>query len=95
MDTLFSAESDLGPGIEKNETTRIFEWFYRCNNGGVRAHGTGMGLSIAKAIVEAHGGKIDVVSGAGCGSVFTSSLPLDPLATGNVDRHSKFPRGRS
>ncbi|HEY2117792.1 MAG TPA: ATP-binding protein [Candidatus Acidoferrum sp.] len=86
--------ADHGPGIEKNETARIFERFYRCNNGGVRAHGTGMGLPIAKAIVEAHGGKIDVVSGAGCGSVFTFSLPLDPLATGNVDRHSEFARGR-
>jgi two-component system sensor histidine kinase KdpD len=81
---VFFRVSDHGPGIEKNETARIFERFYRCGNGGVRAHGTGMGLPIAKAIVEAHGGKIEVVSGTGCGSVFTFSLPLDLRATANV-----------
>lgn len=81
----FFRVADQGPGIEKTETTRIFERFYRCSNGSVRAHGTGMGLPIAKAIVEAHGGIIDVVSGSGCGSVFTFSLPLDLRATANIN----------
>lgn len=70
--------ADQGPGIEKAEAARIFEKFYRCKDQKIRADGTGMGLPIAKAIVEAHGGKIEVVSRFGHGSVFTFSLPLDP-----------------
>jgi two-component system, OmpR family, sensor histidine kinase KdpD len=70
--------ADQGPGIEKAEVARIFEKFYRCKDQKIRAHGTGMGLPIAKAIVEAHGGTIEVVSRFGHGSVFAFSLPLDP-----------------
>jgi K+-sensing histidine kinase KdpD len=70
--------ADQGPGIEKAEAARIFERFYRCKDQKIRANGTGMGLPIAKAIVEAHGGTIDVVSRFGYGSVFTFSLRLDP-----------------
>jgi signal transduction histidine kinase len=69
--------ADQGPGIEKTEAAKIFEKFYRCKDQTIRTHGTGMGLSIARAIVEAHGGKIDVLSRFGHGSVFTFSLPLD------------------
>jgi two-component system sensor histidine kinase KdpD len=72
--------ADQGPGIEKAEAGRIFEKFYRCKGQATRAHGTGMGLPIAKAIVEAHGGTMDVVSRFGEGSVFTFSLPLDASA---------------
>jgi len=74
--------ADEGPGIEKTEAARIFEKFYRGKDQKIRAHGTGMGLPIAKAIVEAHGGTIDVVSRFGHGSVFTFSLPLDPCCAG-------------
>jgi two-component system, OmpR family, sensor histidine kinase KdpD len=70
--------ADQGPGIEKAEAARIFEKFYRCKDQTIRAEGTGMGLPIAKAIVEAHGGTMDVVSRFGHGSVFTFSLPLGP-----------------
>jgi signal transduction histidine kinase len=70
--------ADQGPGIEKAEVARIFERFYRGKDQKIRAHGTGMGLPIAKAIVEAHGGTIDVVNRFGHGSVFTFSLPLEP-----------------
>lgn len=73
---LFSV-ADEGPGIEEMEAARIFEKFYRCKNQEHRAQGTGMGLPIAKAIVEAHGGTINVVSRHGHGSVFTFSLPLE------------------
>ena len=73
---LFSV-ADEGPGIEETEAARIFEKFYRCKNQQNHAQGTGMGLPIAKAIVEAHGGTIDVVSRYGHGSVFTFSLPLE------------------
>jgi two-component system sensor histidine kinase KdpD len=67
--------ADQGPGIEEEETNRIFEKFYRGKNVRYRVPGTGMGLPIAKMIVEAHGGTIRVVSCAGRGSVFTFSLP--------------------
>ena len=66
---------DQGPGIEEEETERIFEKFYRGENVRYRVPGTGMGLPIAKMIVEAHGGTIRVVNCSGRGSVFTFSLP--------------------
>ena len=75
---------DEGPGIEETEAARIFEKFYRCKNQENRAQGTGMGLPIARAIVEAHGGTIDVVSRYGHGSVFTFSLPLDLCSAVNA-----------
>jgi two-component system sensor histidine kinase KdpD len=73
--------SDHGRGIEEAEIGQIFEKFYRGKNHRHRIPGTGMGLAIAKAIVEAHGGTIGVVSRPGDGSVFTFSLPLAPAAT--------------
>jgi two-component system, OmpR family, sensor histidine kinase KdpD len=73
--------SDHGRGIDEAEIAQIFEKFYRGKNHRHRVPGTGMGLAIAKAIVEAHGGAIGVVSRAGNGSVFTFSLPLVPAAS--------------
>lgn len=67
--------ADQGPGIEKEETERIFEKFYRGENVKYRVPGTGMGLPIAKMIAEAHGGTIRVVNCPGRGSVFTFSVP--------------------
>ncbi len=67
--------SDTGIGIAKNDLPHIFERFYkvdRARSGG----GTGMGLAIAKHVVEAHGGKIRVQSEEGKGSTFSFSLPL-------------------
>ena len=68
---------DKGPGIEESDINQIFDRFYRGKNQRHRIPGTGMGLSIAKAIVEAHGGTIEVSSHKGRGSVFTFYLPLD------------------
>jgi two-component system sensor histidine kinase KdpD len=68
---------DKGPGIEETELKHIFDRFYRGKGLRHRIPGTGMGLSIAKAIVEAHGGTIGVASKKGQGSVFTFSLPID------------------
>ena len=67
--------SDQGPGIDNTEIDHIFEKFYRGKGQRSRVHGTGMGLPIAKAIVESHGGTMRVVSRPGQGSVFTFSLP--------------------
>jgi two-component system, OmpR family, sensor histidine kinase KdpD len=69
--------SDRGPGIEPSELKRIFEKFYRGSEHRCRVQGTGMGLPIAKAIVEAHGGTISVKSKLGEGSTFSFSLPID------------------
>ena len=72
--------ADHGPGIDSFEQPLIFEKFYRGRNQQYAAHGTGMGLAIAKVIVEAHGGTIGVVSQLGSGSVFSFTLPLQSPA---------------
>jgi two-component system, OmpR family, sensor histidine kinase KdpD len=73
---VFLSVADHGPGIEEMELNLIFDKFYRGRDQRYRVQGTGMGLPIAKAIVEAHGGVISVVSQLGHGSVFTFSLPV-------------------
>jgi two-component system, OmpR family, sensor histidine kinase KdpD len=76
-DHLVTSVADRGPGIDSFEQSLIFEKFYRGQNQRYTAPGTGMGLAIAKVIVEAHGGTIGVVSQLGSGSVFSFTLPLD------------------
>lgn len=76
---VFFHVADLGPGIEKSEIDQIFSKFYRGKSQRHRVPGTGMGLAVAKAIVEAHGGTIEVASEVGRGSVFTFSLPIEPV----------------
>jgi two-component system, OmpR family, sensor histidine kinase KdpD len=68
--------ADQGIGIDDMEQGLIFDKFYRGKNQRYRVQGTGMGLAIARAIVEAHGGKIGVTSQLGCGSVFYFRLPV-------------------
>ena len=69
--------ADRGAGIDSLEQALIFQKFYRGRDQRYAIEGTGMGLPIAKAIVEAHGGTIGVTSQLGQGSVFTFSLPID------------------
>ena len=68
--------ADRGPGIEENERARIFDKFFRGRRHRFDTKGTGMGLAIAKGIVEAHGGRIWVESEPGQGSVFYFALPV-------------------
>jgi signal transduction histidine kinase len=73
---------DRGPGVPTSEVGHIFEPFFR----GTRAlqrqvHGTGLGLSLVKRIVEAHGGTVGVKTEVGRGSAFTISLPALAAAT--------------
>jgi two-component system sensor histidine kinase KdpD len=73
---LMTSVADHGPGIDDYEQALIFDKFYRGRDQRLRVQGTGMGLAIAKAIVEAHGGQIGVTSQLGHGSVFYFNLPL-------------------
>jgi two-component system, OmpR family, sensor histidine kinase KdpD len=73
---LMTSIADQGPGIDDFEQSLIFEKFYRGRNQRLQVTGTGMGLAIAKAIVEAHGGEIGVTSQLGRGSVFYFTVPL-------------------
>ncbi len=68
--------ADRGPGIDELEQSMIFEKFYRGRDSRYSVQGTGMGLAIAKAVVQAHGGTIRVISQLGQGSVFSFTLPL-------------------
>lgn len=74
--TITISIADRGPGIDDFEQSLVFEKFYRGRNQRVQVHGTGMGLAICKAIVEAHGGKLGLTSQLGHGSVFYFSLPV-------------------
>jgi len=68
--------ADRGPGIDDFEQSLVFEKFYRGRNQRVQVHGTGMGLAICKAIVEAHGGRLGLTSQLGHGLVFYFTLPI-------------------
>ncbi len=73
---LVTSVADRGVGVDDLERMMIFDKFYRGQGQRYRVQGTGMGLAIAKAIVEAHGGSIEVTSQPAQGSVFSFYLPL-------------------
>jgi two-component system sensor histidine kinase KdpD len=75
-DRLLIHIADHGMGIEPSEQPFIFDKFFRGSNQRERVEGSGMGLAIAKAILTAHGGGIEVKSERGKGAVFTFWLPL-------------------
>ena len=75
---------DAGPGMAPEVTDRIFERFYRADPSRSRHQGgSGLGLSIAKAITEAHGGHISVTSVVGRGTTVRIDLPVTPPPTAN------------
>ncbi len=70
------AVSDTGPGIPRQDASLVFERFYRVDRSRARATGgAGLGLTIARQLVEAHGGTIQVASQVGAGSRFVFTLP--------------------
>jgi two-component system phosphate regulon sensor histidine kinase PhoR/two-component system sensor histidine kinase VicK len=68
--------TDHGIGMPSNVVGNLFHKFYRSHRSRETVAGTGIGLYISKAVVESHGGKINVRSVEGHGSTFTFSLPI-------------------
>lgn len=73
------AVSDTGPGIATEQLQRVFELFFT-----TKSHGTGLGLAVAKKIIERHGGTISVDSVLGRGATFTIEVPCAPPSTASA-----------
>ena len=74
--------ADMGPGISGEDLPHVFERFYRGDKSRTAGDGhAGLGLAIARAIVEAHGGTIEVSSQPGAGATFTVALPATQQPT--------------
>jgi PAS domain S-box-containing protein len=71
---VFSVE-DTGPGIPADDIPHVFDRFWQASQQG--SHGIGLGLAIAKGLVEAHGGTVTVESEVGLGSTFSFTIPLE------------------
>ncbi len=74
-DHLLIEVKDAGRGLSESDQKILFQPYHRLTHGRQRVPGLGLGLSICKQIVEAHGGNIQVYSRSGQGSTFTVSLP--------------------
>ena len=72
--------SDDGPGVPADALARVFEPFFRGASGGT-PRGTGLGLAVARGLVEAHGGHISVRNRPEGGAVFRFTLPIERTAT--------------
>jgi two-component system OmpR family sensor kinase len=74
--------ADRGHGMPAEHAARVFERFFRADPSRTRASGgSGLGLSIVAAIVEAHGGTVTVETNPGDGATFTVRLPTTPPAS--------------
>ncbi len=82
--SLFFEVTDNGPGMSEEVKEQLFVPFYT-----QKEKGSGLGLSITKGIVEAHGGTITVHSTLGCGSTFTIELPDQPTQNEKSDLMSE------
>lgn len=91
---------DHGIGMPSHVISNLFHKFYRSHRSRETVAGTGIGLYICKAIIESHGGKIEVRSTEGRGSTFTFSLPIystvaEKLRIGEGSNESLIERGES
>jgi signal transduction histidine kinase len=68
--------SDSGPGIPDDDLERVFEPFYQANRRRFEQQGIGLGLPLAKGIIEMHGGSLELQSRVGQGTLVTVCLPL-------------------
>jgi signal transduction histidine kinase len=86
---------DTGAGIRAPDVDHIFDRFARADPGRSRhTGGFGLGLSIVKAIVDAHGGEVHVASAIGVGTTFEILLPLSPVVADRPERTSMQGTGR-
>lgn len=74
--TLTVNVADYGPGIQNNDTARIFDKFYRGQKPETSGSGIGLGLAICKSIIQAHGGSIWAYNREEGGAIFSFTLPM-------------------
>ena len=72
------AIADRGIGIALMDQARVFDRFYRTKEAAAHTTGAGLGLALVRHFAEAHGGRVQVDSAPGRGSVFSLSLPIAP-----------------
>jgi signal transduction histidine kinase len=80
----FVSVSDDGPGIAEAERERIFERFYRADEAARGSQGSGLGLPIARALVELHGGRLSLESEPAVGATFRITLPTPEAVAPSV-----------
>jgi two-component system OmpR family sensor kinase len=69
--------TDEGPGLDADDAARVFERFYRADPSRARDRGgTGLGLAVVAALVEAHGGRVELDTSPGSGATFRVRLPM-------------------
>jgi PAS domain S-box-containing protein len=83
---------DQGPGIPEKDRERLFEAFSQLEGGDPR--GAGLGLAIVKGVAEAHGGRVEIASAPGEGSVFRVILPLERVSPAPETSREVGPPGR-
>ena len=78
-DGVYISVADSGPGLSEEDQKRIFERFFRADPSRQRTsqEGSGLGLSIVDSVMQAHGGKVGVVSKPGAGTTFTLFFPTE------------------
>lgn len=92
-DAVEIAVADTGKGIAPADQLRIFDEFAQAKEGAYAHEGTGLGLTLAKRLVELHGGRISVQSAPGRGSTFTFTLPTTAPVAAAVAVASESSRG--
>ena len=96
--TIAFAVSDTGIGIAPDQLPRLFQPFVQLDSSLTRQHeGTGLGLGLGRRLADLHGGSVSVTSTPGSGSVFTVTLPYQPLqyAVSNTAANDPLPPVRS